>query len=60
MNVLIFAGIILTAVIALYYTAMLLGAALGKTRFKGEWGAGTAMFIVAGSASVAYWLLSIL
>lgn len=60
MNILFLAGVILTALIALYYTAMLLGVALGKARFKGEWGSATAMVIVAASASVSYWLTTLL
>lgn len=60
MNIFILAGVFLTALIAGYYTVMMLGAALGKTRFRGEWGVATAMVIVAVSATASYWLTTLL
>jgi hypothetical protein len=60
LNIFILAASILSAVIAIYYLGMLLAVAFGKARFTGKWGHYTAMVIVAASASVSYWLLSLL
>jgi len=60
LNIFILAASILSAVIAIYYLGMLLAVAFGKARFTGKWGQYTAMVIVAASASVSYWLLSLL
>jgi hypothetical protein len=60
LNIFILAGAIITALVAVFYGVRLISVAFGKQQFAGEWGAFTAMLLVAVGASVSYWLFSLI